>query len=64
MTVQLHKIDVLTGEKSLFGTPDLISEFTVSPDGNYVLITTLRKPFSYLIPYYGFGQTVGLYDNG
>jgi dipeptidyl aminopeptidase/acylaminoacyl peptidase len=64
MTVQLHKIDVLTGEKSLFGTPDLISEFTISPDGNYVLITTLRKPFSYLIPYYGFGQTVGLYDNG
>ena len=63
MTVQLHKIDVATGEKSLFGTPGLISEFTISPDGNYVLLTTLRKPFSYLIPYYGFGQSVDLYNN-
>lgn len=32
-----------------------------SPDGLYVLLTTIQKPFSYLVPYYRFPQKTVLY---
>ena len=33
-----------------------------SPDGNYAMITTIERPFSYLVPYYKFPFTKILYD--
>ena len=33
-----------------------------SPDGNYILITTIEKPFSYIVPYYRFPSTTIIYD--
>ncbi len=32
-----------------------------SPDGEYVFISTLEKPFSYLVPYYRFPSTENIY---
>ena len=34
-----------------------------SPDGNYVMITTIEKPFSYLVPYYRFPSKTTIYKN-
>jgi dipeptidyl aminopeptidase/acylaminoacyl peptidase len=48
-TVQLRKID-LSGNATKIGSPQIIKNFTVSPDGNYLLVQTIQKPFSYLVP--------------
>jgi dipeptidyl aminopeptidase/acylaminoacyl peptidase len=37
-----------------FGTPGIITDIYPSPDGNWFLVTEIRKPFSYIVPYNGF----------
>src|SRR5690606_32301402 len=49
VTSELYTID-LNGNKKLFKKADLYGGETFSPDGNYILLTTLQKPFSYLVP--------------
>ena len=58
---ELYKID-LNGSKALFGKKAIYASENISPDGNYVLITTLHKPFSYIVPLNRFPQTYTLYD--
>ncbi len=55
-TAQLMKND-LTKETPI-GSPAVYRSFNVSPDDNYILITTIDKPFSYLVPAQGFPHTV------
>ncbi len=59
---QLQLLQVNTGKHTPFGTAGMHTSFSVSPDGNYILLTTLKKPFSYLVPYFNFPQEVALYD--
>jgi dipeptidyl aminopeptidase/acylaminoacyl peptidase len=61
ITSDLYKISI-TGKAELFKPSAMYSGVSVSPDGNYVLITTIKKPFSYLVPYYRFPQTSIVYD--
>jgi len=44
------------------GSPGLITGFSPSPDGNYIMITTIKKPFSYLVPYYNFPSVTQIWD--
>ena len=48
-TVQLKIVD-LDGNSSRVGDPQIIKGFSVSPDGHYILVQTIQKPFSYLVP--------------
>ena len=48
-TVQLKKVSV-TGNATNIGQPQIIKGFTVSPDGKHILVQTIQKPFSYLVP--------------
>ena len=48
-TVQLRKIK-LDGSHEMLGDPQIIKSFTVSPNGEYMLVQTIQKPFSYLVP--------------
>jgi dipeptidyl aminopeptidase/acylaminoacyl peptidase len=61
-TAQLMLLDVTTGKSTPFGAAGMPTSFSVSPDGNYVLVTYLQKPFSYLVPYYNFPQEVTIFD--
>ncbi len=38
------------GASGAVGKPGLIEGFSVSPDGRYLLVTQLQRPFSYLVP--------------
>lgn len=49
VTSELYTID-LNGNKKLFKNADLYAGETFSPDGTYILLTTIQKPFSYLVP--------------
>ena len=33
-----------------------------APDGNYIIVTSIQKPFSYLVPHYRFPQDVVIHD--
>jgi dipeptidyl aminopeptidase/acylaminoacyl peptidase len=61
ITSDLYKISI-TGKAEVFKSAAMYADVSVSPDGNYILITTIQKPFSYLVPYYRFPQTSIVYD--
>ena len=35
---------------------------SISPDGEYILVAELKRPFSYIVPYYRFPTTYTIYD--
>ncbi|HLP06009.1 MAG TPA: prolyl oligopeptidase family serine peptidase [Paludibacter sp.] len=58
---ELYKID-LEGNARLFQGEDMYVGESVSPDGKYVLVNSLRKPFSYVVPLNRFPQVFNVYD--
>ncbi|URD60751.1 prolyl oligopeptidase family serine peptidase [Sphingomonas sp. KRR8] len=48
-TGQLMRVD-LSGAVRPIGSPGLITDFSVSPDGKYLLTERLKRPYSYLLP--------------
>ena len=59
---QLKIITLGQGEPRDFGKKGIIKGFSISPDGNYVMIMTIQKPFSYIVPFSRFPYTVEIYD--
>ncbi|MCY1648659.1 S9 family peptidase [Caulobacter sp. SL161] len=49
-TAQLTRVDLADGKTTAVGKPGVISGFSVSPDGKYVLTNRLKRPYSYLVP--------------
>ncbi|MDP4238820.1 MAG: prolyl oligopeptidase family serine peptidase [Bacteroidota bacterium] len=60
-TSELHKID-LNGKSELFKGEDMYAGESFSADGKYILVTTLRKPFTYIVPLNRFPQLSIVYD--
>jgi len=60
-TSELYKID-LKGNAILFKKGNMYAGENISPDGKYVLITTLHKPFSYIVPLNRFPRLTVVYD--
>ncbi|MDR3271970.1 MAG: prolyl oligopeptidase family serine peptidase [Flavobacteriaceae bacterium] len=58
---ELVKID-LNGKKEKFLEKNIYSQINFSPDGNYILISTIHKPFSYIVPLNRFPVTFSVYD--
>lgn len=53
----------LNGTQELFKPKNLYLGISFSPDGLFVLLTYLKKPFSYIVPYARFPMTSVVYDN-
>ena len=45
-----------------FGKAGMITDVNPSPDGKYVLVNQLKKPFSYIVPYSSFPNTTEIWD--
>ena len=60
VTSELYLID-LNGNKKLFKEAALYASELISPDGNYIMLTTLEKPFSYLVPLHRFPMKTTVY---
>jgi len=58
---ELYKVN-LDGSKSKWMDADLYSSIDFSPDGEYAMIVTVNRPFSYLVPYYRFPSKTNVYD--
>lgn len=51
----------LDGSTSKWLEPKMYSSISFSPDGNYVMVTHIKKPFSYLVPYSRFPSESVIY---
>ncbi|WP_095992023.1 S9 family peptidase [Cystobacter fuscus] len=49
-TGQLERVPLDGSAPRAIGAPGLITHFSVSPDGRYLLTETLKRPYSYLLP--------------
>ncbi len=61
-TSQLAEFDVESGLTKPIGQPAMLSSVDVSPDGNYIIISRTRRPFSYLFPSSRFPKTVEVWN--
>jgi dipeptidyl aminopeptidase/acylaminoacyl peptidase len=61
-TGQLAKIDAETGQVERIGPASLITQIDPSPDEKYVLVSTVRRPFSYRVPYEYFTRKTEVWD--
>jgi dipeptidyl aminopeptidase/acylaminoacyl peptidase len=51
------------GTKSVkVGDPAMITGAELSPDGNFILLSKISRPFSYIVPYYSFPTTIMIWD--
>src|SRR5436190_3797859 len=61
-TGQLELVDVAKGTVKKFGAPAMIRALDAAPDGKYVRVTRMTKPFSYDVPVGNFGQVEEVWD--
>lgn len=60
-TSQLAWVD-LTGKKTAFGTPAIYAGADVSRDGSWLVVTRIKRPFSYVVPAGNYPRDVELWD--
>jgi dipeptidyl aminopeptidase/acylaminoacyl peptidase len=61
VTSELHLVD-LAGKSELYMSKAMYSGESYSPDGNYLMVTTIQKPFSYIVPLNRFPSRSVVYD--
>lgn len=61
VTSELYRVS-LTGKTELFKGADIYAGESFSPDGNYLMLTTIQKPYSYIVPLSRFPQKSVVYD--
>ncbi len=58
----IQKISV-DGDSKSFLQPAMFESISFSPDGNYIMVTEVQKPFSYLVTYGRFPSKTSIYDD-
>ncbi|HEX8110186.1 MAG TPA: prolyl oligopeptidase family serine peptidase [Kofleriaceae bacterium] len=59
---QLARIDAATGAVTPIGKPDAFTDVEAAPDGDHLLVTVIRKPYSYVTTYERFAHDVEVRD--
>jgi dipeptidyl aminopeptidase/acylaminoacyl peptidase len=59
---EIHKVS-LDGNSEVWMESAMYDNLSFSPDGNYVMVTIVEKPFSYLVPYYRFPSVTTIYTS-
>ncbi|HEX8269446.1 MAG TPA: prolyl oligopeptidase family serine peptidase [Flavobacterium sp.] len=64
VTSELHKINI-SGQASLYKEAGMYTNESFSPDGTLLMLTTIQKPFSYIVPLNRFpSKTIVYNQNG
>jgi dipeptidyl aminopeptidase/acylaminoacyl peptidase len=63
-TSQIAAINTATGAKTAIGRPAILSNVTPSPDGQHLLVSKIKKPFSHIMPMNGFAQDIEVWARG
>ena len=61
ITSELYKVNI-NGTATLFKDAAMYAGEKISPDGNYIMLTTIKKPFSYVVPFNRFPSQTIVYD--
>jgi dipeptidyl aminopeptidase/acylaminoacyl peptidase len=61
-TSQLGVVDTASGAMTPVGKPAIIDSTRMSPDGNYFIVTTIHRPFSFSYPARMFPQETEIWD--
>ncbi len=61
VTSELYKTD-LSGNMELFKSKALYSSESFSPDGNYIMVNSIYRPFSYIVPLTRFPSKSVVFD--
>ena len=56
------QLALVNSTKTPIGKTAIYNEVTPSPDGKYILVTKIKRPFSHLIPMNGFPEDVEVLD--
>lgn len=59
---ELRKVTI-DGINTIWKSSAMYSSIDFSPNGNYVMLSTIEKPFSYLVPYYRFPSKTTIYKS-
>ncbi len=62
-TNQLARVDTETGQITRIGPAALIQDAAFSPDEKFLLVETIRRPFSYRVPYSFFTRKTEVWDS-
>jgi dipeptidyl aminopeptidase/acylaminoacyl peptidase len=61
-TSQLAFVDAATGQRTPVGSPAIFETASPSPDANYILVSRVRRPYSWLVPYTNFPSSIEIWD--
>jgi dipeptidyl aminopeptidase/acylaminoacyl peptidase len=61
-TSQLAFVDATSGQRTPVGAPAVFEMVEVSPDTNYIAVSRIRRPYSWLVPYTNFPSTIEVLD--
>lgn len=61
---QLTRVDPTTGTVAPIGEPGLLTDVDPSPDGRFLLVHAVKRPFSTRVPWFYFARTVEVWDAG
>ncbi|MCX6141761.1 MAG: hypothetical protein NTZ35_00935, partial [Ignavibacteriales bacterium] len=61
-TSQIALVNSQTGDVKAIGIPSIVSSLSYSPDEKYILVTQIKKPFSYRVPFSEFARTTQVWD--
>ncbi len=57
-----YRVDPVTGTRTELGPPALYQGVTDSPDGRYLLVQRLQRPFSFRVPWFWFARRTEVWD--
>jgi dipeptidyl aminopeptidase/acylaminoacyl peptidase len=61
LTAQIVQLTV-DGEMHSIGQPGVVTSFDPSPDGQYLLVETIQRPYSYTVPVQRFPKRIEVWD--
>ncbi|MFM2267370.1 MAG: hypothetical protein RL757_811 [Bacteroidota bacterium] len=61
-TSQLTRVS-LDGKAQTIGEPSICTSISASPDGKYFLIESIKRPYSYVVPFRNFPTTVAILNS-
>ena len=62
VTSDIYKVS-LDGNTRKWLDADMFTDISPSPDGEFVMVSNIKKPFSYIVTYGRFPKSTNIYDN-
>jgi dipeptidyl aminopeptidase/acylaminoacyl peptidase len=59
---QICEVSLVDGAVRNVGSPGLIAGMDISPDGKHILVTRLKRPFSYVLSWSSFPMTIEVWS--